>query len=241
MSIPSEAFDEDASAGLGETLDVSRSTRAFFADTTVREAPLRDPSTSPPPIEMLTPEEMDPEQLISRLAAMGRDKLALEALTSHLERKEPDRQGPEHRVREIRALLETVIEIVNRELRIVLRQTDGVLSERAQRMLHAHLVRLYTMADIGKGFSVLVHTLQNILQVPGRQFDANRLRLFRDTLERLYGDPRMSHEHAWTLRKDLERAGLQVQDRELRTMLVDAIMSAHAEDAGAEDAGADDR
>lgn len=182
---------------------------------------------------MLRPEEMDMEQLASRLAAVGRDEMNVDA-TARGHADGPTTRGPAQRVEEIRALLETTIEAVSRELRMVLQQTDGTLAERERRALLAQVVRPYTMADIGKGFSVLVHTLRNILEEPGGHLDANGLRLFRDTLERLYGDPCMSHESAWALRKDLKRVGFQVQDRDLRAWLVDAITSDGAEDGRSE-------
>ena len=140
----------------------------------------------------------------------------------------PAGQPPRQSEHEVRRCLELATDAMHREVQVLLRQGTGSLGNDARQDLLAHIVRLYSMRDIGKGFSTLIHTLWNILEDQETALDADCLRLFRDTLERLYAEPRMSYARARTLRKDLKRAELPVENREIRKLLVDAIIASRA-------------
>jgi hypothetical protein len=140
----------------------------------------------------------------------------------------PEGERPQVSEDEVRRLLEQATDVIHRQLQVLLRRGNGSLGDDARQDLLAHIVRLYTMRDIGKGFSTLVHTMWTILESQDTPVDADCLRLFRDTLERLYAEPRMPYARARALRKDLKRAELPVENREIRKLLVDAIIASRA-------------
>ena len=97
------------------------------------------------------------------------------------------------------------------------------LCPEARRELIAWMERLYAYRAIGKGFSSLIHSMWTVLEATNECIDAARLRLLRDTLERLYANPQLPYVRARELRSDLLKSGLPVKNRELRALIVETL------------------
>jgi hypothetical protein len=133
----------------------------------------------------------------------------------------PAADDSEARIRTI--LMEALAQSIS-----LLKQGSSNLSSDERQALRAKIIRLYDERGIGKGFSSLVHNLWTILENDNEALDVERLRLCRDTLERLYANPRLKFEQARALRCDLKAAGLPVENRELRQVILDALTSSRA-------------
>jgi hypothetical protein len=127
----------------------------------------------------------------------------------------------------VRALLKQALDTCSAQI-ITLLDGGANLSNDDRQTLLAKIIQLYGERDIGKGFSSLVHNLWTILENDNEALDIERLRLCRDTLERLYANPRFTYEQARALRRDLKTAGLPVENRELRKVILDALASSRA-------------
>lgn len=122
-----------------------------------------------------------------------------------------------------RAELRQAIHAMSSFLMDILTPDGAVLTADARRLLLARMERVYAHRAVGKGFSSLVHALCNTLEDDQARIDAPRLRLLRDSLERLYARPDLSHGDARILRKDLVDGGLPVKNHGLRAAILEAL------------------
>jgi hypothetical protein len=128
----------------------------------------------------------------------------------------------------VRALLKEALDTCSAQIIDLLKHGNPGISDDDRKALLARIIRLYDERDIGKGFLSLVHNLWTILENKEQALEVESLRLFRDTLERLYANPRLTYAQARALRHDLKMARLPVENRELRKVILDALSSSRA-------------